>query len=172
MTARTPQRQHLIDLLGPVITSQGYDLDDLSVTAAGRRSLIRITVDGEDGIDLDAVAAVSRAVADTLDTDGESEFAGPYVLEVSSPGVDRPLTEPRHWRRAVGRLVTVPIGEKTITGRVMAADANLTLEVDGSEQVYPLSQLSTGRVQVEFTRPGKDDPLDVDDDVSDEDEGA
>src|SRR5690349_2133827 len=107
MTARSPQRHQLETLLRPVVTAQGYDLEEVSVAAAGRRSLIRITVDGEDGIDLDGIATVSRVVSDALDAaeqDGPA-FAGPYVLEVSSPGVDRPLTEPRHWRRALGRLV-------------------------------------------------------------------
>jgi ribosome maturation factor RimP len=172
MTARTPHRQHLIELLGPVITSQGYDLDDLSVTAAGRRSLIRITVDGDDGIDLDAVADVSRAISDVLDSDGDS-FAGPYVLEVSSPGVDRPLTEPRHWRRSIGRLVTVPVGEQSLTGRVTAADDTaVRIEVDGSAQTFAIAELGTGRIQVEFSRPGQPVP-DVDDlDESDEDEEA
>jgi ribosome maturation factor RimP len=168
MTARTPQRQHLMDVLGPVITSQGYDLEDLSVTAAGRRSLIRVTVDGDDGIDLDGVADVSRAISDALDddSDGGAAFAGPYVLEVSSPGVDRPLTEPRHWRRAVGRMVTVQVGDKGVTGRILAADAAaVTLDVAGTEQLHPISTLGAGRIQVEFSRAGQDElsPGSIDD---------
>ena len=94
-----------------MIIAEGYDLEDLSVTAAGRRSLIRVTVDGDDGIDLDGVAdGVARGLrrAGRRRAGRGAAFAGPYVLEVSSPGVDRPLTEPRHWRRALGRLVTVP----------------------------------------------------------------
>ncbi|MDQ1721382.1 MAG: ribosome maturation factor RimP [Pseudonocardiales bacterium] len=164
MTARTPQRHQLIELLGPVIAAAGYDLDDLSVTAAGRRSLIRVAVDGDHGIDLDAVATISRAISDVLDdTAGDAAFAGPYVLEVSSPGVDRPLTEPRHWRRAVGRLVTVTVEDKELTGRVIAADnAEVVLEVAGVQSRLAMSALGTGRVQVEFSRPGhhpdEDDP--------------
>jgi ribosome maturation factor RimP len=164
MTARTPQRQRLIELLGPVITSQGYDLDDLSVTAAGRRSLIRITVDGDDGIDLDAVAEVSRAISERLDADDDN-FAGPYVLEVSSPGVDRPLSEPRHWRRAIGHLVTVSAGQRSITGRVRAADeAAVELEVAGSAETFELADLGAGKIQVEFSRPGQHDAEDTDED--------
>jgi ribosome maturation factor RimP len=157
MTARTPQRQQLIELLGPVIAAAGYDLDDLSVTAAGRRSLIRVAVDGDHGIDLDAVATISRAISDVLDdTAGDTAFAGPYVLEVSSPGVDRPLTEPRHWRRAVGRLVTVGIEGKELTGRVIVADnAEVVLEAAGVQSRLAMSTLGTGRVQVEFSRPGQ-----------------
>ena len=98
-------REHLLDLLGPLVTEAGYDLEDVAVTSAGRRSLVRVTVDADGGIDLDAVALVSRIISDALDADAANPRAlsGAYVLEVSSPGVDRPLTEPRHWRRANDR---------------------------------------------------------------------
>ncbi|MDQ1719749.1 MAG: ribosome maturation factor RimP [Pseudonocardiales bacterium] len=155
MAARTPQRQQLMELLGPVITSQGYDLEDLSVTAAGRRSVIRVIVDSDTGIDLDGVAEVSRAVSEILDAEAEpasaAAFSGPYVLEVSSPGVDRPLTEPRHWRRAVGRLVSVAISDQSVTGRVLAGgEDGIVLEVDGVKINHSLSELGPGRIQVEF----------------------
>jgi ribosome maturation factor RimP len=161
MTARTPQRQQLIELISPVITAAGYDLDDLSVTAAGRRSLIRVSVDGDHGIDLDAVAAISRRISEVLDDDSGSgaSFAGPYVLEVSSPGVDRPLTELRHWRRATGRLVTVDVEGRPVTGRVLSADESaVLLEVAGSQRSLPMAGLGPGRVQVEFSRPGEPEP--------------
>ncbi|HEV2887397.1 MAG TPA: ribosome maturation factor RimP [Jatrophihabitans sp.] len=159
MTARTPQRQQLIELIGPVIAAAGYDLDHLSVTAAGRRSLIRVSVDGDQGIDLDAVATLSRTISDILDDDEGASFAGPYVLEVSSPGVDRPLTEPRHWRRAVGRLVTVESDGRSLTGRVVSADDSaVILDVGGEQRSLPLAGLGRGRVQVEFSRPGEPEP--------------
>ena len=180
MTARTPQRQQLIDLLTPVIAAEGYDLEDLSVTAAGRRSLIRITVDADNGIDLDGVAAVSRSISTALDDDtdgGDAAFAGPYVLEVSSPGVDRPLTEPRHWRRAAGRLVEFPVTERAgshrvVTGRVKALEgSDLVVDVAGTEQRFALDTVGSGRVQVEFSRPGQsvdsDSELALDDSDSD-----
>lgn len=159
MTARTPQRQQLMELLGPVIISQGYDLEDISVTSAGRRSLIRVTVDGDDGIDLDAVADVSRAISEALDAEaGDAAFAGPYVLEVSSPGVDRPLTEPRHWRRATGRLVRTQVGDRTITGRVVSADERqVTLRDEQGNTGYGYAELGAGRIEVEFSRPGQAD---------------
>src|SRR6266487_3252309 len=98
-----------------------------------RRRLVRVIVDGDGGVSLDAVAEVNQAVSAALD---EADVMGsaPYVLEVSSPGVDRPLTEPRHWRRAAGRLVKVKVaGEGTITGRVLAAgDSGVTLDLDGA----------------------------------------
>jgi ribosome maturation factor RimP len=156
MTARTPQRQQLIELIGPVIAATGYDLDDLSVTAAGRRSLIRISVDGDQGIDLDAVATISRTISDVLDGDDGATFAGPYVLEVSSPGVDRPLTEPRHWRRATGRLVAVEVDGRPLAGRIVSADdSTVLLDLDGEQRSLPMGSLGRGRLQVEFSRPGE-----------------
>jgi ribosome maturation factor RimP len=151
-------RQHLLDVLRPVVAAAGYDLDDVTVTAAGRRSLVRVSVDADGGIDLDAIATVSRVVSDALDTDadvdGGGAFAGPYVLEVSSPGVDRPLTEQRHWRRAVGRLVTVEAAGQNLTGRVLGtSDEGVTLDVRGIRRDLAWPQVGRGRVQVEFNRP-------------------
>jgi len=145
-------RQRVRDALQPVVTAAGYDLEDVSVTAAGRRSVVRVIVDRDGGIDLDAVADVSRAVSEVLD---QADVMGeaPYVLEVSSPGVDRPLTEPRHWRRAVGRLVRVAADGGQVTGRVVDADADkVTLDVDGELRAFAVADLGPGHVQVEFSR--------------------
>jgi ribosome maturation factor RimP len=153
-------RDRLLETLRPVVESAGYELEDVTVTSAGRRSLVRVSVDTDGpggGIDLDGVAVVSRAVSEALDAD-DAAFAGPYVLEVSSPGVDRPLTEPRHWRRATGRLVQVPVGERTVTGRVReVTDHGVVLDVDGTERDCNWAELGRGKVQVEFNRPNGDD---------------
>ena len=154
-------REHLLDLLGPVVAEAGYDLEDIAVTSAGRRSLVRVTVDADGGIDLDAVAVVSRLVSDALDADANTPgspraLAGAYVLEVSSPGVDRPLTEPRHWRRAVGRLVRVEVAGTQLTGRIGSVDdSGVTLDVNGTEQRVGFAELGRGKVQVEFNRPAE-----------------
>jgi ribosome maturation factor RimP len=145
-------RRQLAGLLAPVVESAGYDMEDVTVTQAGRRSLVRVVVDADGGVDLDGVAQVSRAVSDALDEG--NQFAGPYVLEVSSPGVERPLREPRQWRRAAGRLVTVSAGGTPLLGRVVATDdAGVTLDVDGTRRHLPWTGLGPGRVQVEFNRP-------------------
>ena len=161
MTARSPQRQQLQDLLDPVVSAAGYELVDLSVSSAGRRSLVRVTVDADAGIDLDGVAEVSRVISTAMDAQ-DASFAGPYVLEVSSPGVDRPLTEPRHWQRAIGRLVAVPISDaEPVTGRVLAADeSGLSVQVAGVDHHYGWEVVGTGRMQVEFSRP--DEPAAAD----------
>ena len=157
-TSAARAREQLVRLLEPVVGKAGYDLEDLVVSSAGRRKLLRVTVDADGGIDLDSVAEVSRIVSDTLDADSaaQSMLAGPYVLEVSSPGVDRPLVEPRHWHRAVGRLVTVPVADGMVTGRLVGTDATgVTLDRNGARQVYAWAELGRGRVQVEFNRAGE-----------------
>ena len=151
MAAVSTQRVH--DALESVVVAAGYDLEDVSVTAAGRRSVVRVVVDRDGGIDLDAVADVSRVVSAALD-ETDVMGAATYVLEVTSPGVDRPLTLPRHWRRAVGRLVTVAISDVgSLRGRVRDADdTSVTLDVDGAVQRVPHDRLGPGHVQVEFAR--------------------
>jgi ribosome maturation factor RimP len=150
MAAVSRQRVH--EALAPVVTAAGYDLEDVSVTAAGRRSVVRVVVDRDGGVDLDAVAEISRALSAALD-DVDATGAAPYVLEVTSPGVDRPLTEHRHWRRAVGRLVRVAVaGVGQVTGRVVAVDDEITLDVDGDVRTFAPADLGPGHVQVEFAR--------------------
>ena len=156
-------REHLLDLLGPLVTDAGYDLEDVAVTSAGRRSLVRVTVDADGGIDLDSVAVVSRLVSDALDADAGDQrspraLAGPYVLEVSSPGIDRPLTEPRHWRRATGRLVKVDVAARPLTGRIVEVDdSGVTFDVEGAKRVIAWDDLGRGKVQVEFNRAEDED---------------
>ncbi|WBB72242.1 ribosome maturation factor RimP [Micromonospora sp. WMMD1128] len=175
------RRARLREVIEPVVSAAGYDLEDLSVSRAGRRHVVRVIVDADGGIRLDAVADVSRAVSAALDAAEESGgdiVAGEYQLEVSSPGVDRPLTLPRHWRRNVGRLVKVTArgdaGDRQLTGRVTAADdERVVLETDAGPATHPYPELGPGRVQVEFSR--LDDLADADlgddtDDDTDDDE--
>ncbi|MEV0729013.1 ribosome maturation factor RimP [Polymorphospora sp. NPDC050346] len=170
------RRARLRAVIEPVVTAAGYFLEDVSVSRAGRRHVVRVIVDGEAGIGLDAVADVSRAVSAALDAaeeDGTELLVGEYQLEVSSPGVDRPLTLPRHWRRSVGRLVKVTAGERQVTGRVVAADdAGVALDVDGVTHEWKHVDLGPGRVQVEFTRLDEvaDDDLDEIDDADEPDD--
>jgi ribosome maturation factor RimP len=144
----------IVDAIGPVITAAGMDLESVRVSAAGRRRLLRVVVDSDQGVSLDAAAAISRQLSAALDS---APVMGdfPYTLEVSSPGVDRPLTDPRHWRRSVGRLVQVTAGEVgTVTGRVAAADSDgVTLDVGGDRRRFGYATLGAGAVQVEFGHP-------------------
>lgn len=147
------QQQRLSALLEPVVSTQGYDLEQVSVAAAGRRSLVRVVVDQDGGVSLDDIAELSRAISAALDAEDGALGPSAYTLEVTSPGVDRPLTEPRHWRRSTGRLVTVQTDTGPLTGRVLRADEHaVSLDVGGSEQTLRYAGLGPGRVQVEFGR--------------------
>ncbi len=157
-------------VIEPVVRAAGYDLEDVGLSRAGRRHLVRVLVDADGGINLDGVAVVSRAISDALDAaeeSGDEVLAGEYQLEVSSPGVDRPLTLPRHWRRNVGRLVAV----NGLTGRVSAADDE-GIVLDDREIRY--ADLGPGKVQIEFKRMDEaefgdeDESDDEDDDVDGE----
>jgi len=167
-TQRTdPALARLTDWIAPVVDRGGYDLEELVVTPAGRRSVVRVVVDRDQGVTLDDIAEVSRAVSEVLDANDDG-MGRPYVLEVTSPGVDRPLTEHRHWRRNVGRLVTVAVGGDEVTGRVTEVDeAGVVLAVEAkgkpgakkkppTPRHVPWAQLGAGRVQVEFGRPEAD----------------
>jgi ribosome maturation factor RimP len=158
--------EHLAALLEPVVSAAGLELESVRIGRAGSRRVLRVVVDAEDGVDMDDVARVSRAVA--AEVDGRDAMgSGPYTLEVSSPGVDRPLTEPRHWRRARGRLVRVSVRDfsprtadaadppadrgRTVEGRVVAAtQAGVTLDLDGAQHEISYADLGPGQVQVEF----------------------
>ena len=145
----------LAEVLAPVVAGTGHDLEDLQVSPAGRRRVVRMLVDRDGGTTLDDVAEVSRAVSealDELDAGDPDLLGGAYVLEVSSPGVDRPLTAARHWRRNVGRLVTATLADGgAVTGRLTAADDDAVV-VD--ERRLALPEVVRGQVQVEFARPG------------------
>jgi ribosome maturation factor RimP len=157
-------RVRLQQVLEPVVAGAGLDLEGLDVSPAGRRSVVRVLVDKDGGVTLDDVADVSRLVSEALDALDEAEpgvLAGAYVLEVGSPGVDRPLTAPRHWRRSEGRLVRVERREgPTVTGRVLrgddAEDGGVLLEVDGAEVALPYAEVRKALVQVEFRREEED----------------
>jgi len=144
----------IADVIGPVIAAAGMDLESVRVSAAGRRRLLRVVVDSDRGVSLDDAAAISRKLSAALEA---APVMGdfPYTLEVSSPGVDRPLTDPRHWRRAVGRLVQVTAADAgPISGRVLAADADgVTLDVAGDHRRFGYAALGPGAIQVEFGHP-------------------
>jgi ribosome maturation factor RimP len=143
-------------VLEPIVRAAGFELDQLDVHAAGRRHTVKIVVDSDEGVDLDDIARLSRAVSAELDQ-REHLIGGSYTLEVTSPGVDRPLTGPRHWRRAHLRQVAVRQHDGTVlTGRVGAAgEESVTLLVDGKLRRLRYTDVAHAGVQVEF-RPVPD----------------
>jgi ribosome maturation factor RimP len=176
----TTPSDRLRALLEPPATASGLDLEEVEVTPAGKRRVLRVVVDSDSGVSLDAVAAFSRRISETLD---ESDAMGgaPYTLEVTSPGTDRPLTGPRQFRRNIGRLIAFTlVGGGELTARLLSLDENgMDLEVPGVKGRKPtarrleLAEVAKARVEVEFNRKATDAELaqgEQDDDADDEDE--
>jgi len=161
--------KRIAGLIEPVIVAAGMDLESVRVTVAGRRRLLRVVVDSDHGVSLDDAADISREVSAVLDA-ANALGEVPYTLEVSSPGVDRPLTTQSHWRRAAGRLVRVKVaGEGSVEGRVVLADSGgVILEMAGGERRFGYGDLGAGAIQVEFGRV-PDTDLDFSDPELDDD---
>ena len=154
------------DAIAPAAADLGLVVEDVVATPAGSRRLLRVVLDvadeAADGgvtLSLDAVAEASRRISDVLD--GDDVVPGAYVLEVTSPGVDRPLTEPRHFRRNRGRKVEVRLRDgSVVTGRVVDVDPALALDVEGAKKgtvtrrEIAWDDVVRGQVQVEFTPVG------------------
>jgi ribosome maturation factor RimP len=146
-------RDRLAEVLTAPMADHGLDVEAIELTAAGKRRMLRVAVDQDGGVTLDDIAEATREVSRLLD---ESDVMGeqPYTLEVTSPGTDRPLTHPRHWRRNQGRLVKVTRHEGgSITGRIVASDEDsVTLDADGAEHILALTDVAKAKVQVELNR--------------------
>jgi ribosome maturation factor RimP len=147
------------ELVDPLKT-MGLDVEAVEVTPAGKRRVLRVAVDKDGGVTLDDVADATREVSRVLD---DSDVMGemPYTLEVTSRGVDRPLTLPRHWRRNADRLVKVTLADGTaLTGRILSSDDHaVTLDVDGVRREVAYTDVTKALVQIEFNRKSdkKDD---------------
>lgn len=154
----SPRVSAVRERVEPILATRGVDLEDVTITMVGRREVVTIVVDRDGGVDLDLIAEVSSDISSALDQ-SPSLFPGAYVVEVTSPGVDRPLTEPRHWRRALGRLVTVECASQgSVTGRVNAVTSNAaTLALpDGTDVDVEFDSVEHARVEVEFDRKDAD----------------
>ncbi|WP_432039156.1 ribosome maturation factor RimP [Streptomyces cucumeris] len=155
----TTQSERLRGLLEPLVSARELDLEEVEVTPAGRRRVLRIVVDSDDGVQLDTCAELSRDISRTLD-ESDAMGATPYVLEVTSPGAERPLTEPRHFRRATGRLMRAKLADgDELVARITAVDEDgLDLEVPGVKGRKPTArrlafkEISKARVEIEFNR--------------------
>jgi ribosome maturation factor RimP len=146
-------RDRLAGVLTDPLAAAGLDVEAIELTPAGKRRLLRVAVDKDGGVTMDDIADATREVSRLLD---ESDVMGehPYTLEVTSPGTDRPLTLPRHWRRNTGRLVKVTIEDGTsFTGRIVESDeTGATLDVDGQQRTVSYADVAKARVQIEFNR--------------------
>ena len=146
------------DVVETVVRAAGFDLEDVTVVPAGRRRLLRVVIDSDSGVDLDAAAQLSRTLSEQLDTDADPMGAQPYTLEVTSPGIGRALTLPRHYRRARGRLLAITTTDgQTVTGRVRQATDDRVEILTGGDGLQPrwleFSGIARAKVEVEFSTP-------------------
>jgi ribosome maturation factor RimP len=160
----TTQSERLRELLEPLVSSQGLDLEEVEVDSVGRKRVLRVVVDSDEGADLDAIADVSRALSAKLDeTDAMGE--GEYTLEVGTPGAERELKEHRHYVRATDRLVKFQLGDGgELVARILDVDEEgVDVEVPGVKGRKPTAKrlvfqdIAKARVQVEFNRKNKNE---------------
>ena len=159
MAIGLPSQTQVIELLDGEFARAGYEIEDVVIDPAARPPRITVIADGDAALDLDTIAELSRSASTLLDA--VDSIAGRYVLEVSSPGVDRPLTSEKHFRRARGRKVEMALSDGTqVTGRVgEISDHTLLLVVrddrarDWTVRPVPIGEIVKAVVQVEFSPP-------------------
>lgn len=152
-----PPPERIVELVTGLLADEGFDLEDVVVTSAGKHSTVRLAVDSDAGLGLDEAARLSRLVSDAFDA--VSDFGeAPYMLEVTSPGIDRPLTAERHWRRAQGRKALIELESESVTGRIgeLVGDEIRVVVASRSGptvRAIPLDEVRRAVVQVEFGSP-------------------
>jgi ribosome maturation factor RimP len=150
-------KDQISELITPALQKAGYFLEDVNLVSPGQHRIVTVIVDGETGLNLDQVTVASKLVSELLD---DASFMGetPFTLEVTSPGIDRPLTLPRHFAKNVDRLLKVTKTDGlVITGRIRSNSENaLTLEVtekkEVKEVVIALAEIKRAMVEIEFNR--------------------
>ncbi len=146
-------RDRLAGVITDPLAAVGLDVEAIELTPAGKRRMLRVAVDKDGGVTLDDIAEATKEVSRLLD---DSDVMGeqPYTLEVTSPGTDRPLTLPRHWRRNEGRLVKVTLADgESVTGRILGTDEErATLDVDGTKRDVAYTDVGKAKIQIEFNR--------------------
>ena len=161
-----PDTQQLSDLLQPKLAERGLDVEDIKTTKAGKKSQVIIRIDGDKRPSSDVLEEVSNEISaffDDKEAQGELNFGAGYTLEVSTPGVDLPLTAPRHWRRNRGRKVSFDLGDgKTHSARIGAlndaADAVILITAskkDVQARAERLENIARAVVEIEFAQPSE-----------------
>jgi len=149
-------RDRLAGVLTDPLAATGLDVEAIELTQAGRRRMLRVAVDKDGGVTLDDIAEATKEVSRILDDPDGSDVMGeqPYTLEVTSPGTDRPLVHPRHWRRNRGRLVTVSLADgRAVTGRIVDSDETRAVVDDGGQRhEVAYADVTKAKIQIEFNR--------------------
>ncbi|HET7066053.1 MAG TPA: ribosome maturation factor RimP [Nocardioides sp.] len=153
MSPISPDSSRIHEALREPLSDLGLDLEAVELTPAGKRRVLRIAVDKDGGVTLDDIAEATRAVSQELDG-GDLMGEQAYTLEVTSRGVDRPLTEPRHWRRNHDRLVRTSLADGSqVTGRITDSDdLGVTLDLSGTPRRLQYAEIGSAQVQIEFNR--------------------
>lgn len=160
MTTGLPSQTQVIELLTGEFARAGYEIEDVVINSRTRPPRITVIADGDTALDLDTIAALSRTASDLLDSVDGGDADG-YILEISSPGVDRPLTTEKHFRRARGRKVDLALADGSqLSGRIAeAGNGTLSLVVRTGRELaireIPLTDVVKAVVQVEFSPPAR-----------------
>ena len=146
------KKEEISAAITPALSDLGFYLEDITITSAGRRSMLTVIVDGDTHLSLDQVTVATKAISEIVENI-QSLGQAPFTLEVTSPGLDRPLTKPRHWRKNIDRLVKIVLLDgKEIKGRVKGA-TEISATVD--EQVVKFSDIKRATLEIEFKQVGK-----------------
>ena len=146
------KKEEISAAITPALSDLGFYLEDITITSAGRRSMITVIVDGDNHLSLDQVTVATKAIGEIVENI-QSLVQAPFTLEVTSPGLDRPLTKPRHWRKNIDRLVKIVLLDgKEIKGRVKDV-SEISTTVD--DQVVKFSEIKRATLEIEFKQVGK-----------------
>ena len=146
------KKEEIIAAITPALEALGFYLEDVTITSAGRRSMLTVIVDGDTHLSLDQVTTATKGISEIVENI-QSLGQTPFTLEVTSPGLDRPLTKPRHWRKNLDRLVKVILQDgKEVKGRVKyVTESYATLD----EQVINFADIKRATLEIEFKQVGK-----------------
>ena len=146
------KKEEISAAITPALSDLGFYLEDITITSAGRRSMLTVIVDGDTHLSLDQVTVATKAISEIVENI-QSLGQAPFTLEVTSPGLDRPLTKPRHWRKNIDRLVKIVLLDgKEVKGRVKDA-TEISATID--EQVIKFSDIKRATLEIEFKQVGK-----------------
>ncbi len=145
-------KEQVLAVITPAIESLGFYIEDITITSAGKRSMLTVIVDGDTHLSLDQVTVATKAISEiveNLSTLGNN----PFTLEVTSPGLDRPLTKPRHWRKNQDRLIKIILNDgKEIKGRIKdSTESSVTVD----EQVINFADIKRATLEIEFKKESK-----------------
>jgi len=141
------QKEKIVAALAPIIEASGNFLEDLTITSAGKHRILTVVVDGEKHLNLDEVTAITKSLSEVVENLSEIGDL-PFTLEVTSPGVDRPLTLPRHWRKNLGRLINITLNDDSkVTGRIGESTES---DVQIDESKIKFADIKKATIEIEF----------------------